>query len=126
MLCAIGQFDEAERCARKSHELGDEEDAATQTLWRQVQALVHAHRGEHQKAESDAREAIAVIDATDALNLQADAYCDLAEVLAGAGRTEEAATALEQALDRYERKKNLAMVAQVRPKLEALRAGAAT
>ena len=31
--------------------------------------------------------------------------------------------ALQQALDRYERKKNLAMVAQVRPRLEALRAG---
>ena len=28
--------------------------------------------------------------------------------------------ALAQALDRYERKKNLAMVAQVKPKLEAL------
>jgi hypothetical protein len=31
---------------------------------------------------------------------------------------------LERALERYERKKNLAMVAQVRPRLEALRAPA--
>jgi hypothetical protein len=44
-------------------------------------------------------------------------------VLAAAGRADEAAEALEQALDRYERKKNLAMVAEVRPRLEALRAG---
>ena len=58
------------------------------------------------------------------LNNQGDALCDLAEVLAAAGRTDEAAEALEQALKRYERKKNLAMVAQVRTKLEALRAGA--
>jgi hypothetical protein len=29
--------------------------------------------------------------------------------------------AVEQALERYERRKNLAMVAQVRPKLETLR-----
>ena len=50
-----------------------------------------------------------------------DAYCDLAEVLAGAGRLPEATEALEQALERYERKKNLAMVAQVRPRLEELR-----
>ena len=42
-------------------------------------------------------------------------------MLAAAGRTEEAAPTLEQALDRYERKKNLAMVAQVRPRLESLR-----
>ena len=54
------------------------------------------------------------------LNYQGDALCDLAEVLAAAGRTDEAAEALEQALERYERKKNLAMVAQVRPRLERL------
>ena len=64
---------------------------------------------------------VAIRDRTDALNFQGDALCDLAEVLAAAGRTDEAADALEQALERYERKKNLAMVAQVKPKLEALR-----
>ena len=53
---------------------------------------------------------------------QGDALCDLAEVLATAGRSDEAVDALEQALERYERKKNLAMVAQVKPKLEELRA----
>jgi hypothetical protein len=36
---------------------------------------------------------------------------------------DEAADAFEQALKRYEGKKNLAMVAQVKPKLEALRSG---
>ncbi len=41
--------------------------------------------------------------------------------LDAAGRTEEAAAALEQALDGYERKQNLAMLAQVRPRLEDLR-----
>ncbi len=81
-----------------------------------------AHRGEHGEAEPLAREAVAIVERTDALNQQGDALCDLAEVLAAAGRTDEAADALEQALERYERKKNLAMVAQVRPKLEALRA----
>ena len=46
----------------------------------------------------------------------------LLQVLTAAGRTGEAANALEQALDRYERKKNLAMVAHVRPRLEEVRA----
>ena len=64
-----------------------------------------------------AREAVALSERTDSLNFQGAALWDLAEVLAAAGRTHEAAEALE----RYERKKNLAMVAQVRPKLEALR-----
>jgi hypothetical protein len=45
---------------------------------------------------------------------------DLARVLATAGRVAEAAAVLEEAVDRYERKKNLAMLAQVRPKLDAL------
>jgi hypothetical protein len=39
-------------------------------------------------------------------------------------RGDEAAEALEEALERYEQKKNLAMVAQVGPKLEELRKAA--
>jgi tetratricopeptide (TPR) repeat protein len=82
-------------------------------LWRQVQARVHAGRGKHAQAERLAREAVAIGDSTDALNYQGDALCDLAEVLAAAGRGDKAATALEQAIERYERKRNLAMVSQV-------------
>jgi hypothetical protein len=42
-------------------------------------------------------------------------------VLTATGRTNEATSSLEQAIDRYERKKNIAMVAQVRTRREALR-----
>jgi class 3 adenylate cyclase/tetratricopeptide (TPR) repeat protein len=122
-LCALGRYDEAEPLAQLGRELGHEQDLLTQMLWRQVQARVHAHRGEHSDAERLAREAEAIAERTDARNNQGHALCDLAEVLATAGRTEEAAQTLEQALERYERKKNLAMVAQVQPRLEALRAG---
>jgi class 3 adenylate cyclase/tetratricopeptide (TPR) repeat protein len=121
-LCALGHYDEAERWAERGRELGGSEDVATQMLWRQVLALVHSYRAEHAEAERLAREAVTISNTTDALNAQGDAFCDLAKVLAAAGRTDEAAEALEQALERYERKKNLAMVAQVRPKLEELRA----
>ena len=85
-------------------------------------ARVYANRGDVAAAEVLAREAVEIVDGTDSLNSQAEARIDLAEVLVAAGRTDEAAVALEQALDRYERKKNLAMVAQVKPKLEELRA----
>jgi tetratricopeptide (TPR) repeat protein len=87
-----------------------------------VQALVCAARDQHSQAERLAREAVEIIERTDASNFQAEALYDLAEVLSAAGRTAEATAALEQALERYVRKKNLAMVAQVRPKLEELRA----
>jgi class 3 adenylate cyclase/tetratricopeptide (TPR) repeat protein len=123
-LCAFGRYDDAEPLAQLGRELGGEQDAVTQTLWRQVQARVHAHRDEHAEAERLAREAVAITERTDALNFQGDALCDLAEVLAAAGRSDEAAESLEQALERYERKKNLAMLAQVRPQLEALRGAA--
>jgi class 3 adenylate cyclase/tetratricopeptide (TPR) repeat protein len=112
-LCALGRYDEAGPLARLGRDLGNEHDRTTQMLWRQVQARVHAHRGEHAEAERLAHEAVAIAERTDALNLQGDALCDLADVLAAAGRGDEAGEAFEQALERYERKKNLAMVAQV-------------
>jgi tetratricopeptide (TPR) repeat protein len=123
-LCALGRYDEAEPLAQLGRELGDEQDLLTQMLWRQVQARVHAHRGEHVEAERLAREAVEIAEQIDALNHWGDALCDLAETLAAAGRTDEAAEMLEHALERYERKKNLAMLAQVRPQLEALRGAA--
>jgi tetratricopeptide (TPR) repeat protein len=125
-LCALGRYDEAEPLADLGRELGDEHDVATQVWWRQVKALVLAQRGEHAVAIALAGEAVAIAEDTDALSFQGDALSDLADVLARAGRVDEAAEALEQAFERYERKKNLAMVSQVRPKLEALREEART
>ena len=124
VLCALGRHDEAEPLAELGRELAVEGDVWPEMLWRQVQALVHAYRGNHAEAELLGKEAVAISNRTDALNAQGDALCDLAEVLSRAGRTDEAAAALEQALERYERKKNLAMLAQVRPKLEELRKAA--
>jgi class 3 adenylate cyclase/tetratricopeptide (TPR) repeat protein len=121
-LCALGRHQEAEPLAELGREYGDEHDVLTQMLWRQVRALVLASRGEHAEAEQLARTAVDIAAATEMLNGHGAALCDLGEVLAAAGRTDEAVEALEQALERYERKKNLAMVAQVKPRLEALRA----
>jgi tetratricopeptide (TPR) repeat protein len=118
-LCMLGRYDEAEPLAHLGRELGDEQDAVTQMLWRQVVALVYSHRGQHQDAERLAREAVAIGERTDALTWQGDALCDLAEVLARAGRSQEATAMLEQALERYERKRNAAMVTQVRQRLMA-------
>ena len=107
-LCATGRFDEAEPQAKLGRELGEEHDIATQALWRQVQARVDAHRGRHAEAEALAREAVAITAMTDALTMQAAALEDLAEVLAAAGRPEEAISALGEALERYERKRCVA------------------
>jgi len=64
-----------------------------------------------------AREAVAISERTDALLWQGDAGVDLAEVLVAAGQADEARTALEVALDCYERKKSLVMAERVRGQL---------
>jgi ATP/maltotriose-dependent transcriptional regulator MalT len=121
--CLLGQYDEAEPLAQRGRELGDEQDAITQMMWRQVQALVLSHRGQHAEAERLEGEAVAIAEGTDALNWHGDALCDLAEVLRNADRTREAAVALQEALTLYERKRNLPMVERVRQILRTLTGG---
>jgi len=115
-LCDLGRFEEAEALALKGRDLvGDRPD--DRHRWRRVQALVLAHRGEHQEAARLAREAVAGVEQTDSLIFQGDAWYDLAEVLAAAGREEDAAAALAEALDRYERKQNIPLARQTRERL---------
>jgi class 3 adenylate cyclase len=118
-LCALGRHDEAEPLAQRSRELANEQDFYSQFLWRATLALVLSDRAEHAEAERLAREAVAIAESTDSLGEQGDVLVDLAEVLSHAGRADAAAEALEQALDRYERKKNLVMAERVREQLAA-------
>ena len=120
-LCALGRYDDAEPLMQLGRKLADPSDVVTQAVWRQVQARILAAGGEPDAAQSLAHEAVEIAGRTDGLNMQGDALCDLADVLASAGRVDQAAGALEQALQRYEAKRNLAMVAQVRPRLDAVR-----
>ena len=118
-FCDLGRFEEAEALARRGRDLaGDRPDDGHR--WRRVQALVLAHRGEHAEADRLAREAVAGVEESDSLTHQGDAWYDLAEVLASAGREEDAAAALAEALDRYERKQNIPLARQVRERLATL------
>ena len=113
----MGRHEEAEQLVRLGRDLGAPDDAGTQMLWRQVQALVEAHRGEHVEAARLAREAVRLAEQTDAPSWQGDALSDLAEVLRAAGKTDEAAATFEHALERYESNHNWAMAAQVQQRL---------
>ena len=121
-LWALGRADEGEPFAQLGRSIGDKEDFATQMTWRQAQALIESTRGAYDEAERLAREAVAIGENTDTLNNLGDAYLDLAEVLRASGRVDEARAAAEQALERYERKRNLAMAAQARARLAELEA----
>jgi class 3 adenylate cyclase/tetratricopeptide (TPR) repeat protein len=122
-LYEVDRIDEADAWAARAAELGASDDALTQYLWRQTRAKVLARRGEHAEAERLAREAVTIADGTGFLNGQADAYADLGEVLLLAGRADEAAEALREALERYERKENLVAAEHTRFRLFELGAG---
>jgi hypothetical protein len=70
--------------------------------WRR--SATTAARWKTDRAEPLAREAVGWAEQTDSLRGQADAYLDLAEVLALGHRGAEAATAAEHAAELYERK----------------------
>jgi class 3 adenylate cyclase/tetratricopeptide (TPR) repeat protein len=113
-LCALGRHEEAEPLALLGRELGDKHDVVSQVFWRQALALVESNRGNHESAIELAREAVAIAGATDGLNIQGNTLSDLADVLDGAGRADEAAEARAQALDRYLRKRNLPLADRTR------------
>jgi class 3 adenylate cyclase len=118
---ALGRLEEAEAWAGRAAKLGASDDVLAQILWRPVKAKVLARRGEHAEAERLGREAVALRERTDVLNMQGEPYADLAEVLAMADRPNDSAEALEQALARYERKENVVMAERVRARLAVLR-----
>jgi len=120
VLCTLGDFDGAQLLAEQGRELGGPEDAMTQVLWRQVQASVLAHRGEHSAGERLAREAVAIADGTDMLWAQGDAYRDLAGVLEAGGRREKAIAAWHEALRRYEHKEIVPLARKVSEQLAVL------
>jgi tetratricopeptide (TPR) repeat protein len=121
-LCTLGRYEEAEEMARRGHAVADQHDITAQAFWRQVQARVAGNRRQHAEAHRLAREAVEMLEQTDGLQAQGDALCDLAEVLDAAGRHDEAAASVRQALERYDRKRLIPLAARLRDQLAALQA----
>jgi len=117
---ALDRLDEADDWAVRAADLGASDDTPNGMLWRRVRAKVLARRGGHTEAERLAREAVAMGEDTESLNGQGDANADLAEVLLLADKPDEASAALEQAIERYERKGNLVLAQRARARLAEL------
>ena len=115
ILCVLDRLDDADELVERVRRMGASNDGEAGCRWRQAKAVLLARRGHHAEAEEHVRAAVAIAETTDLLNNRADAYADLAEVLALGGKADEATEALEQALERYERKENLVM-AQADPR----------
>jgi len=105
-LYGLERFEEAGESARRSLESASEDDIWSQALSRGTLAKVLAHRGACADAERCAREAVQLVEDTDAIDLHGTALLDLAEVLLRAGHSEEGAARAEEALHLFERKEN--------------------
>ena len=119
-LVAQARFEEAEELVVASELAGAEDDVSTQVLGRAARARVLGSRGLGEEAERLARDAVALSEETDDLNMRGDTYVNLAEVLATAGDRGGAGTALASALELYLAKGNVAAAANTRERLAVL------
>jgi class 3 adenylate cyclase/tetratricopeptide (TPR) repeat protein len=119
-LYALDRLEEADAWAGRAAELGAGGEIWMQMLWRQVRGKVLARRSEHAEAQRLAHEAVAIGDDSELLDAQGHAYADLAEVLQLAGHTDEAAAALEKAVERWTRKENRVMAQRAQARLAEL------
>jgi len=119
ILCILDRLDEADELVERTKQLAASDEKQAQHRWRGAKAVVLARRGRQAEAEALARQAVEIAETTDFLNDRADAYAGLAEVLQLNGNADEAKAALEQALQRYERKGNLVMARRTRDRLAA-------
>jgi tetratricopeptide (TPR) repeat protein len=117
---AQGRYDEAYRLSEAAERITVKGDKDAEIRWRQLRAKVLARRGRPEDAEALADEAVGLAARTDYLELHAHALLGLAEVLRLAGRTEDAASAVRQAIDLHRRKGNIVAEAKARALLEEL------
>jgi tetratricopeptide (TPR) repeat protein len=119
----LGRDDEAEVVLRECEAIAQGEDFDPQARLRYVRARMLARRGNFKEAERLAREAVAIMAPTDYLDTKGHAYVALADVLASAGRSAEAAQALAEAAALFERKGDLISTARTHDQIAALGSG---
>jgi tetratricopeptide (TPR) repeat protein len=120
------RYEEAEHFSEVSEQNAAPDDLASQASWRSTRAMVLAQRGEAEKAEDLAREAIDIARTTDHLNTHAWTLVALADVLALGGRAPQAIPVVEEARALYDRKGNLVMAEKARTLLAELREAVAS
>ena len=100
------RLEEAERYLAVSEAAAAEDDLATQVALHGARGRAWAARGDLGAAEASCREAVALADSTDDLNMRAESLQDLGAVLQLAGRVEDATAALAGARELFLAKGN--------------------
>jgi class 3 adenylate cyclase/tetratricopeptide (TPR) repeat protein len=115
-----GRYDEAEGYARRTAELAMVDDFDPLYRWRAVLGRVLAQRGEFVEAEKLVREGVDIVERTDWHLHRGEAFNALGEVLALAGRKDEARAAYEKATEAFELKGSLPDLEATRRRIAAL------
>jgi class 3 adenylate cyclase/tetratricopeptide (TPR) repeat protein len=120
-LVEQGRLEEANAFTTLSEASAAQDDVASQVLWRSARSRVLAGGRAVSEAESLAREAVALVERTDDVNMHADTLVDLAVVLVAAGGTEEAAKVLDRGIGLYAGKGNIVAAEAAGLRLQELR-----
>ena len=120
-LTELNRDEEAEEWARRGLELGGTDDILTLVVGNRALAGVALHRGDLGEAERCARNAVSLIEPTEAVNDQAEALLDLAAVLRASGDAPGARAFVERAVVLFEAKGILVSEKRARTLLAELR-----
>jgi DNA-binding SARP family transcriptional activator len=121
-LYDLGRYSEAEQQADLSVVVAGEDDYDATSRVLVVRAKLFARRDEFDLAEAAIDEVLRQIDATDDIEARGYHRTDKAEVLLLAGKPDEAASCLEQAVAFLEQKGNVVLAGEARAKLKDIRA----
>ena len=121
-LYAQGRYREAEEMLSVSGAASAADDFVTQMLGLGTRAKLLARRGKWLAAEARAREAIALAAEADYVDLRAESFLALGEVLRLAGRSDESVDAVRTAVELWEAKGNVLFARRARALLDELRA----
>jgi ATP/maltotriose-dependent transcriptional regulator MalT len=118
-----GRYDEAEALTMECEQASRPNDIHSQIAWRSIRAKAFARRGEFDRAEHIAREAVDFAAGSDFLLAHAEALADLAEVSELAAKPDDAQRALDEALVLYDQKGNVLAAEACRTRLARLKLG---
>ena len=115
-----GRDEEAEKMLDEAADATDDDDLMTQVRLRTGRARLLAKRGNGDEAVTVAREGVALAAETEYVHLRGDSLLALGDVLETAGRPEEAAGAIREALSLWKAKGALASERSARSRLDDL------
>jgi Flp pilus assembly protein TadD len=113
-LAISGRTEEAESVITEVYTFVSPDDFEPQARLRWVRARLLAGEGRFEEAERLARDAVAIVAATDWLDHRGEAHAALGSVLAAAGRVDEGAAERRTALEFYEQKGNVVRAREMR------------